>query len=244
METHHPHKKSFFETYQTFIALVICGALIAGGIIVARLIPSESSDQQPQETRTSVRKNILDQAGSLNLNKKELAACIDSDTHTKTIDDAVALAQSSGVSGTPTFFIIKRTLDQDGTVLRQKQWSVLGARTQSVFETSIRTELSPSDQPPVTGEPITFTEQDHWIGPRDASIVIVEYADIDCFYCKQAQPTIDALLKENPGYAFVYRHSPIADLHPFAPYKAIATECAQDLGGDTAFWGMLKALSQ
>lgn len=244
METNHSPKKSFFETYQTFIALIICGALIGGGIIVASLIPRQpSKNTPPQETQTSVRKEILAQVKKLALDQSAFATCLDNRIHAQKITDAVALAEKSGVQGTPTFFIIKRTLDATGKTTSQKQWSVLGARDQETFEASIKSETSPVGQPPITGDKVTLSETDHWIGPRDAKIVIVEYADIDCYYCKQVQPTLEKLLADHPEYALVYRHSPITSLHPFADYKAEATECAKDLGGEDAFWKLLKGLA-
>jgi protein-disulfide isomerase len=246
MEHTHTPKKSFFETYQTFFALIICGLLIGGGIVVGRFIPtpSQSEVQQGQESQTSVRKKILKNAQELGLDRSSFATCLDTAVHKQKIADAVTLAEKSGVQGTPTFFIIKRKLDTSGKTLSQKQWSVLGARDLETFKESIATETSPIGQPPINGEKIVLSDTDHWIGPRDAKIVIVEYADIDCYYCKQAKPTLEKLLADHPEYAFVYRHSPIVSLHPLASYKAEATECAKDLGGENAFWDMLHTLSQ
>jgi protein-disulfide isomerase len=36
--------------------------------------------------------------------------------------------------------------------------------------------------------------------------------------------------------AWVYRHMPLEQLHPNAPYIAQASECVADLGGSDAFW--------
>lgn len=245
METNHSHNKSFFETYQTFIAIIICGLLIGGGIVVSKIIPNQSQGTAAQqETQESVRKDILAQAKKLEFNKSAFATCLDTAVHKQKIADAVTLAEKSGVQGTPTFFIIKRTLDATGKTISQKQWPVLGARDLATFEQSISTETSPTGQPPITGEKIILSENDHWLGPKDAKIVIVEYADIDCYYCKQAQPTIEKLLADHPDYALVYRHAPIVSLHQFAAYKAEATECAKDQGGADAFWKLLHILAK
>ncbi len=246
MEHNHTPKKSLFETYQTFFALIICGALIGGGIVISKLVQPapQGSGTEKLETRDSVRKEILSYTKKLQLDKNKFAACLDNGTYTQTISDAVTLAEKSGAQGTPTFFILKRTLDTSGKTLSQKQWPVLGARDQSVFEKSILEERSPDGQPPITGDKIVLNENDHWLGPKDASIVIVEYADIDCYYCKQAKPTIEKLLADHPEYALVYRHSPIVSLHPFAAYKAEATECARDLGSEEVFWKLLDTLSK
>lgn len=246
MSMEQTHNKSFFEKYQNFIALVICGALIGGGIIVSKVIsPNSGVREQKQVTQSDIRKEMLGIAKKLELDKSKFAACIDQGTYKQKITDAVTLAEQSGVQGTPTFFVVKRTFDTEGKIVREKQWSILGARDRATFDASIKNESSPAGQPAINGDKIILAETDHWMGPKDASIVIVEYADIDCYYCQQVKPTIDQLLKDNPEYAFVYRHSPIASLHPWAEYKAQASECAASLGnGDETFFKFLDLTTQ
>lgn len=106
-----------------------------------------------------------------------------------------------------------------------------------------------SDSPDVTDEPdITFNEissDDHILGNPDARIKIVEYSDIDCPFCTTFHQTMHQVIDEygaNGDVAWVYRHFPIAQLHPDAPRKALASECVADLGGNTAFWNYLDAL--
>ena len=237
METHTTHK-NFFEKYQTFFALIICGVLIGTGIIVSKVItPNQGTNQPQQVSQSDVRKEMLSIAKKIDINKSKFATCLDEGVTKQAVTNAVALAEKSGVSGTPTFFILKRTFDNAGKIVREKQWSILGARDRAIFDASIKNETSPAGQPAINGEKIVLSETDRWIGPKDASIVIVEYADIDCYYCQQVKPTIDQLLKDHPEYAFVYRHSPIVSLHPWAEYKAQAAECAAsvDNGNETFF---------
>jgi protein-disulfide isomerase len=89
------------------------------------------------------------------------------------------------------------------------------------------------------GERIVLSDSDHKMGPAQAEVTIVEYSDIDCPFCKAAKPILDEILREHPEFAFVYRHSPIVSLHPFAAYKAEASECVTDLAGKDAFWKFL-----
>lgn len=239
MET--THHKNFFERYQLFFAIIISGILIAGGIIVSKFVQpgSGSSNETGQQasTQAEVRDQLMSVAKKIGINKNKFAACLDNGTFTQKITDDVQLAQKSGVSGTPTFFIIKRTFGANDTITSEKQFMILGARDQATFEKSIADGKSPIDQPAQPkGEKIVLSETDHWQGPKNAEVVIVEYSDMDCPFCKRAKPILDQLLKDNPEYAFVYRHSPIASLHPFAEYKAAGAECAAQLGGDEAFW--------
>ncbi len=231
MEQHTAHK-SFFEKYQLFFAVIICGVLIAGGLVTAKIIETKNgSGGESVQTQASVRKEMISIAKEIGVNKTAFATCLDNETNKQKIADAVALAQNSGVQGTPTFFIVQG----------QKQFMILGARDEATFEKAIEAGKAPADQPAQPGtEKIVLAPTDHWYGPKDAKTVIVEYADIDCYYCKQAKPMIDKLLKDHPEYAFVYRHSPIVSLHPWAEYKAQASECAAQLGkGDETFFKFL-----
>jgi predicted PurR-regulated permease PerM/protein-disulfide isomerase len=247
----HTHK-SFFDRYQTFIGMVVCGALIGGGIAVSKLVPLGIQSDIPI-TQESVREEMIKAAKSVGIAKSDFATCLDSKKHEPSIQDAVTVAQKSGVRGTPTFFVIKRTYGDDDRIVSETQTKIIGAREQSVFEQVIKDGKEPegqSEYDSTYGEAITLSDTDHWLGPQRASVIIVEYSDIDCPFCKRAKPIIDDFLAQHPEYAFVYRHSPIASLHPFAEYKAQATECAYELGGGTiaeqktAFWKFLDIISR
>lgn len=246
-------KKSFFETYQTFFALVICGVLVGAAIIIGNVTRPNSNGGGAEEvmTQNSVRADLIKTAKQVGLDKNALAACLDNGTNKQKVADAVTLAEKSGVSGTPTFFVIKKTFNAEGKVTSEKQWSILGARDLATFEQSIKEEKSPEGQPEIIGDKIVISATDHSTNanPETAQITLVEYSDIDCPFCKRAVPVVEQLLKNNPDYAFVYRHSPIVSLHPFAAYKAEATECAYDQGADTAekdsnFWKLLKVIEK
>ena len=81
------------------------------------------------------------------------------------------------------------------------------------------------------------TEKDHIIGSRNADLVIVEYSDTECPFCKSFHPTMKEVVRTYDGkVAWVYRHFPIAQLHAKAAKEAEATECAAELGGNQGFW--------
>ncbi len=82
-------------------------------------------------------------------------------------------------------------------------------------------------------------ETDHIRGNPNASLLIVEYADFDCPFCKSFQETMNQIITEygpSGRVAWVYRHLPITKLHPNAKKIALASECVADLGGNDAFW--------
>jgi protein-disulfide isomerase len=67
-------------------------------------------------------------------------------------------------------------------------------------------------------------------GGPDARVLMVEYADYECPYCQQIQPTLDKLEAEFKGQlAFAYKDMPLP-MHPNAPKAAEATRCAQAQG--------------
>jgi protein-disulfide isomerase len=81
---------------------------------------------------------------------------------------------------------------------------------------------------------------DHIIGSRNADLVIVEYSDTECPFCKVFQNTMKEIVTSYGGkVAWVYRHFPIAQLHSKAPKEAEATECANELGGNQTFWNFI-----
>lgn len=83
------------------------------------------------------------------------------------------------------------------------------------------------------------TTDDHILGNPNATVVIIEYSDTECPFCKIFHATMGRVMNEygdGGKVAWVYRHSPIASLHSKAHREAQATECAASLGGNTKFW--------
>jgi protein-disulfide isomerase len=87
------------------------------------------------------------------------------------------------------------------------------------------------------------TAADHIVGSRDAKVVIVEYSDTECPFCKVFHNTLRQVMSDYNGkVAWVYRQFPIAELHSKAPKEAEATECAAELGGNEGFWNFTHKL--
>ena len=90
---------------------------------------------------------------------------------------------------------------------------------------------------------VPVTEKDRIIGSRDAALVIVEYSDTECPFCKTFHKTMKEVVQTYGGeVAWVYRHFPIAQLHTKAAKEAEATECAAELGGNQVFWNYIDKL--
>lgn len=80
---------------------------------------------------------------------------------------------------------------------------------------------------------------DHVLGNPAAKVVIFEYSDFDCEYCKELDETLHQIIA-NEGIdgdvAWVYREFPLIEIHPNAMRHAEAAECADVAGGNDAFW--------
>ena len=73
------------------------------------------------------------------------------------------------------------------------------------------------------------------LGPEDADIVLVEFSDYQCPFCKRWHDEVyQQLLAAYPGQIrVVYRHLPLTSIHPDAMSAAIASMCAEE---QSSFW--------
>jgi Na+/H+ antiporter NhaA len=78
-------------------------------------------------------------------------------------------------------------------------------------------------------------ERDHIRGPEEAPVTLVEYGDLECPYCGQAEGVIRELLSDFGDLRYVWRHLPLSDVHPHAQIAAEASEAAAAQG---QFWEM------
>ncbi|MFG3686562.1 DsbA family protein [Micromonospora sp. NPDC047740] len=83
---------------------------------------------------------------------------------------------------------------------------------------------------------LPVTETDHARGPADAAVTIVEYGDYQCRFCGSAYANLAEVLRQRGDTVrLVYRHFPIANVHPYAESAAEAAEAAGRRG---RFWEM------
>jgi len=82
------------------------------------------------------------------------------------------------------------------------------------------------------------SDKDHVLGNRNADIVLVEYSDFECPYCKRFDESMQQVVKDYGNkVAWVYRHYPLG-FHSKAQKSAEASECANEIGGNDKFWKM------
>jgi protein-disulfide isomerase len=72
-------------------------------------------------------------------------------------------------------------------------------------------------------------------GSANKDFMLVEFADLQCPHCKEAQATMDQLAKDFPNARIVFQSFPIAELHPFAFKAAAYGYCIQKQKNDAFF---------
>jgi protein-disulfide isomerase len=76
-------------------------------------------------------------------------------------------------------------------------------------------------------------------GPADAPVTVVEFSDLQCPHCKEAQPTIDKLLAEEKGGRLVFQSFPLP-MHDWAAKAAAYADCVAAKSND-AFWKFVQS---
>lgn len=83
-------------------------------------------------------------------------------------------------------------------------------------------------------------EGDHVLGNKDADLVLFEYSDYHCPFCKRFHPTTEQLAKDD-GIAIVFRPMPLVHANTATPLHE-AAECVADIEGNDAFWNFSAVL--
>ena len=86
---------------------------------------------------------------------------------------------------------------------------------------------------------------DHILGSPTAPVMIVEYSDFDCDYCKGFHDILHQVIASEGAdgkVAWIFRQFPLTELHPNARKHAEAAECVAKVAGNDAFWKFADAL--
>ena len=77
-------------------------------------------------------------------------------------------------------------------------------------------------------------------GPADAPVTIVEFSDLQCPHCKEAQPTIDKLMAEEKNARLVFQNFPLQS-HEWAAKAAAYADCI-GRNSSEAFWKFVQSV--
>ncbi len=124
-----------------------------------------------------------------------------------------------------------------GAIIISKRQATIST-SQKQAPDGINIDVPKSDQEKIKKAIRPITDKDHIKGSKDAKIVVVEYSDFECPFCKRFHFTMNKLVNEYEGdVAWVYRHFPLDVLHPKNARKAaLASECVASMAGNDAFW--------
>lgn len=72
-------------------------------------------------------------------------------------------------------------------------------------------------------------------GASSKDFMLIEFADLQCPHCKEAQTTMDQLAKDFPNARIVYQSFPLPEVHPFAFKAAAYGVCIAKKNNDAFF---------
>lgn len=81
-----------------------------------------------------------------------------------------------------------------------------------------------------------------WAGAADGDVVLVEFFDYACGYCRASNPDIERLLREDPRLKVVWREFPV--LGPNSEQAAIASLAAARAGRFSEFYERMFAIGR
>ena len=73
------------------------------------------------------------------------------------------------------------------------------------------------------------------LGPANAKVTIVEFADFECPICRQLHDVMRQILPKYPQVRLIFKDYPIEQIHPWAKTAALAGRCAYEQD-PKAFW--------
>lgn len=112
-----------------------------------------------------------------------------------------------------------------------------------VYRSNILKELSPEKketQHNQNNQINKITENNHILGNPNADLILIEYADFLCIYCKEFHNTMRIIMDQygsSGRIAWVYRHSPSqTDVNSDSMRLALTSECVAKFFGNSNFW--------
>jgi protein-disulfide isomerase len=187
-------------------------------------------------------KRIAEQTG---VNWSAAKAAIDSKKFDSKLDASIDLASDLQARGTPSFFINGVRLSGaqplatftkliDEQLAKAKAIVARGVPRQRVYDEIMKDGKGP---PPPERKAIPAPDAtDPARGGANAKVVIQEFGDFQCPFCKRVEPTLLSLEKQYGNkIKLVWRHLPL----PFHQNATLAAEAAQEVftqKGNAAFW--------
>ncbi|HEY4104473.1 MAG TPA: thioredoxin domain-containing protein [Polyangiaceae bacterium] len=184
-------------------------------------------------------------AEKIGLNWDDVKKAIDGNKFADKFDASTDLGSDLQARGTPHFFIngvrlsgaqpfeaFKKAIDDQ--LAKAKAVMGRGVPRAKVYDEIMKEGKEPP--PPEKKDIAAPDNTDPAKGGNNAKVVIQEFSDFQCPFCKRVEPTVQAIEKEYGNkIKFVWRHMPL----PFHKNAPLAAEAAQEVfaqKGAAAFW--------
>lgn len=213
--------------------------------------PQQVVPSQPQPTQGSQgTERYVVLAKEMGFDEGKFRECMDNFDSSEVEADR-EYGGTVGANGTPTFFI--GTKKDENTI---EAITLIGAQPTERFNTVIEAILNSSNmQSALNSLPAELKQDraggelklvnvgmddDPKFGNDNAKVIIVEFSDYECPFCKRYYETTYNDLKNkyiNDGLVqYVYRDLPLPFHEPIATEEAVAANCAREQGGDEAYF--------
>lgn len=195
--------------------------------------------------------DLIAVAKKIGLSEAKAKAAIANKQFKARIDADVELADNVQATGTPHFFVNGRRLV--GAQPFEKFKEVIDEELKKA-EDLVKSGIAPKDvyahiikngkepPPPERKEIPAPGPNNPWKGGANAKVVIQEFSEYQCPFCKRVEPTIKQILDTyGDKVKIVFRHKPLP-FHPDAPLAAEAAVEAFKQKGNAGFWKMHELL--
>jgi protein-disulfide isomerase len=190
-------------------------------------------------------------AGELELDAAAIEACIASGEKQAIVDAGVADARTHGFTGTPSFLMANPEMGGGAQLVGAQGFDVFANYIDSVAlgedPVDAQAQAAQDAYPqwatvegitPDPDRPNYNMAGDQFKGNPDADIIVVEFSDFQCPFCRRhtqdTQPVLDEQFVDTGDVLWIYKHFPLT-IHPQAPAAGAAAECA---GEQELFWEM------
>ncbi len=185
-------------------------------------------------------------AKDLGLNMDKVREAMKTHKYKSSIDNDSDLSEDFQASGTPHFFINGRRLvgaqpeekfDKiiDEEIKHAQDVLAKGVKPADLYDALIKDGKGPAA---VEKKDVAVSPNAPAKGPANAKVVIQEFSDFQCPYCKKVEDSVNEVMKNyGDKVKLVWRNSPL-DFHQDAPGAAEAAMEAYKQKGPAGFWAM------
>ena len=196
---------------------------------------------------------FADLATEIGADMDQYNACVESGEKEAIVEARVAEAQAKGFNGTPSFQFVREATDETFDLIGAQPYDQFAGMIDTLVaggtpQTEQQAQGADNNEIPVWAtadglkpdpeHPGLTMAGDFYRGNPDAKVVIIEFSDFQCPFCRkhtlETQPTLDEQFVATDQVMWVFKHFPLT-IHPQAPAAAVASECASDQG---KFWEM------